>query len=266
MRAPNLISAWRYRHFILSSIQTDFRARFARSKLGGIWIIIHPLAQSAIFALILAGLMSARLPGMVDSKFAYAEYLMSGMVAWSLFAEIVTRCSTIFIDNANLLKKVAFPRINLPLIVIGSALVNNLLLLACVLAVTALLGHIPGLQLTWLPLLIVLNLALALGTGLLLGIFNVFIRDIGQVVPIALQLGFWFTPIVYTPNVLPASLRDALLFNPLTPVVQGFQNVMLYDRPPDFHALFGVLVLTCLLLFVALIVFRRASSDLADAL
>ena len=266
MRAPNLISAWRYRHFILSSIQTDFRSRFARSKLGGMWIIIHPLAQAAIFALILAGLMSARLPGMVDSKFAYAEYLMAGMAAWSLFAEIVTRCSTIFIDNANLLKKVAFPRINLPLIVIGSALINNLLLLASVLAVMAFLGHMPGLQLAWLPLLIVLNLALALGMGLLLGIFNVFVRDIGQVVPIALQIGFWFTPIVYTPNVLPASLRDALPFNPLATVVQGVQNVMLYDRPPDLHALFSVFVLACLLLFVALVVFRRASSDLADAL
>jgi lipopolysaccharide transport system permease protein len=266
MLPPNLASAWRYRHFILSSIHTEFRARVARSRLGAVWMIIHPLAQAAIFALILAEVMAAKLPGMVNSKFAYAIYLLSGMVAWSLFSEIVSRCLTVFIDNGNLLKKMAFPRINLPLIIAGSALINNLLLLLAVLVVFALLGHVPGKQVAWIPLLILLTMGLGLGVGLLLGVFNVFVRDVGQVVPIVLQLGFWFTPIVYTPDVVPQNVRTLLQLNPMTTIVQGFHNAMLFDRPPEFPALAWVSALALLLMMAALALFRRASGEMVDAL
>ena len=105
MIVPNLASAWRYRHFILSSIRAEIRARFIRSKLGGLWMIVHPLAQAAIFTLVLAGIMSAKLPGMANDRSAYALYLLSGLLAWTLFAELVNRCLTLFIDNANLLER-----------------------------------------------------------------------------------------------------------------------------------------------------------------
>jgi lipopolysaccharide transport system permease protein len=141
-----LLRAWRYRHFILSSIQTEFRARFIRSRLGGLWMIIHPLVQVAIFALVLAGMMGARLPGMTNNKFAYALYLLSGMLAWSLFSEVISRCLTLFIDNGNLLKKIVFPHVCLPLIVSGSALFNNLLLFLAIIVLFGLLGHVPGAQ------------------------------------------------------------------------------------------------------------------------
>jgi hypothetical protein len=138
MIAPNLGSAWRYRHFIASSIRAEIRARFVRSRLGGLWMIIHPLAQAAILALVLAELMSAKLPGMGNDRSGYALYLLSGMLGWSLFAELVTRCLTLFIDNGNLLKKMLFPRICLPLIAAGSAVLNNALLFAAVVGVFAL--------------------------------------------------------------------------------------------------------------------------------
>ncbi|HKW80598.1 MAG TPA: ABC transporter permease [Casimicrobiaceae bacterium] len=267
MPAPNFVGAWRYRHFILSSIRTEFRARFARSKLGGLWMIIHPLAQAAIFALVLAEVMGTRLPvAAAGGRFAYAMYLLSGMLAWSLFSEIVTRCLTVFIDNGNLLKKMLFPRINLPLIIAGSALINNLLLLLAILLVFALVGHFPGPRLAWLPLLVLVTLLLALGVGLLLGVFNVFVRDVGQVVPIALQLGFWFTPIVYTPDIVPKDLRALVELNPMTPIVQGFQNIMVFDRPPQLAALAWILALTLLLLSAALVLFRRASAEMVDVL
>jgi lipopolysaccharide transport system permease protein len=265
-RAPNLASAWRYRHFIVSSIQAEFRTRFGRSKLGGMWMVIHPLAQAAIFTLVLAEVMAAKLPEMANNKFAYAIYLMSGLVAWSLFSEIVTRCLTVFIDNGNLIKKMLFPRINLPLIVVGSALINNILLLLAVLLVFALFGHVPSRQIFWIPLLIILTTALALGVGLLLGVFNVFIRDVGQVVPVVLQLAFWFTPIVYTANVVPAYLRPLLRLNPMTTIVQSFQNVMLFETPPHIRDLAWLTLITVGLLALVLVLFRRASAEMVDAL
>jgi lipopolysaccharide transport system permease protein len=260
------LRAWRYRHFILSSIRTEFRARFIRSRLGGLWMIIHPLTQVAIYALVLAGMMGARLQGMANNKFAYALYLLSGMLAWSLFSEVISRCLTLFIDNGNLLKKIVFPHICLPLIVTGSALFNNLLLFLAIIVLFGLFGHVPGAQIAWVPLLMLVTLALALGIGLILGVLNVFIRDVGQVVPVVLQLGFWFTPIVYAPNVVPEAFRPFLHVNPMATIVQSFQNTMVFNTSPHFVGLAWLVLLTLLLLAGAFIMFRRASAEMVDVL
>ena len=98
-----LLAAWRYRFFIFSSIKTELRTKFVRSNLGGFWMILHPLSQVLIFAFVLSAVLSAKLPG-IDNQYAYSIYLMSGILAWSLFSEIVTRCLTLFIDNGNILK------------------------------------------------------------------------------------------------------------------------------------------------------------------
>lgn len=261
-----LLATWCYRHFILSSIRTEIATRFSRSKLGAFWIIIHPLMQAAIFALVLSEVMAAKMPGMADDKFAYAIYLMSGMLGWSLFVEIISRCLTLFIDNSNLLKKIVFPRLCLPLIVIGSATVNNLLLFLAILGVFGLLGHWPGVHIFWVPLLLIITLTLALGVGLILGVLNVFMRDIGQVVPIVLQLGFWFTPIVYSTSVIPQAFQNILRLNPLLPLIQGLQNAMLYNQPPDGIGLLVVSSLAILLLGIAMIFFRRANAEMVDVL
>ncbi len=167
-----LFGAWRYRYFILSSIKTELRVKFIRSQLGGLWMILNPLAQVLIFAFVLSAVLSAKLPG-IANRYAYAIYLMAGILAWSLFIEIVNRCLTLFIDNGNILKKLVFPRIALPLIVTGSASVNNALLLVAILMIFAILGHLPGTALIWLPVVMVINVALALGLGLALGVLNV---------------------------------------------------------------------------------------------
>lgn len=266
MRSPNLVAAWRHRHFIVSSIRTDVRTRFARSKLGALWLIVHPLVQAAIFAIVLSEVMAARLPTLAEDRFGYAVYLLSGMVAWSLFSEIVTRCTTVFIDNGNLLKKMLFPRINLPLIVAGSALINNFFLLVATLIVLVLVGHPLTAMVAWIPVMLGLTLGLGLGVGLLLGIVNVFVRDVGQAVPIALQLGFWFTPIVYTPQIVPAALRQVIAFNPMTAIVEGVQNVLVFGRPPDLASIVWLTATVAVVLSAALALFRRASADLVDAL
>ncbi len=260
-----IVSVWRYRHFIFSSIQLDFRARLARSRLGVAWLVLQPLAQVAIYALILSSVLAAKLPG-IENKYSYAIYLMAGMLAWSLFSEIVTRCLTIFIENGNLLKKIVFPKICLPLIVSGTALVNNLLLFLAIILVFAILGHTPGWTLLWLPVMLVLIVALGTGLGLILGVLNVFMRDVGQVVPVLLQFCFWFTPIIYMPSMLPETYRDILELNPLFPLVTSYQAILVYGSEPPFAELIWVMGLATGLLGIALFMFRRASPELVDAL
>lgn len=229
-------------------------------------MIIHPLAQAAIFALVLSEVLAAKLPGMPGDKLGYVIYLLSGLLCWSLFAELVSRCLTLFIDNGNLLKKIVFPRICLPLILAGSALINNILLFVAILIVLGALGHYPGILILWFPVLILTTLAFGIGLGLLLGVVNVFMRDIGQVVPVVLQLGFWLTPIVYSPNIVPESLRNWMILNPMYWLVQGYQNIFLYDSSPSFQELGWIVMGEMVLLLLALALFRRASPEMVDVL
>jgi lipopolysaccharide transport system permease protein len=258
-------AAWRYRFFILSSIKNDLRLRFIRSKLGGLWMIIHPLMQVLIYALILSTILSAKLQG-INSRYAYALYLMAGTLGWSMFSETVSKCLGLFIDNGNLMKKMAFPRICLPLIASGTMLVNNLLLLVAIFGVFAALGHFPDYHVLWLPVLIMLTLLLSMGVGLILGVMNVFMRDIGQVVPVVLQIMFWLTPIVYNISMFPAARQHLFHWNPLYPIVASYQNVLVYGTAPLWGQLFWLFIASAVLLFISLLIFRKASPEMVDVL
>jgi lipopolysaccharide transport system permease protein len=260
-----LSAAWRYRFFILSSIRTDLRVRFSRSRFGALWMILQPLAQVIIFAFILSTVLSAKLPG-IDNKHAYAIYLMAGILGWSLFADILMRCLNLFVENANVLKKLAFPRIALPLIATGSAVLNNVMLLIAIIVIFAALGHFPGVALIWLPVVVAVNLTLALGLGLALGVINVFIRDLSQVTPMVMQFLFWLTPIVYMPAILPGDLQAYLSLNPLSPIIRSYQEILLYNRAPDWAGLGVVACMALASLLLALLLFRKATPEMVDAL
>jgi lipopolysaccharide transport system permease protein len=260
-----LFAIWRYRHFIVSSIRNDLRSRFARSKLGAVWMILQPLAQVAIYSLVLSRIMSAKLPG-IDNPYAYSLYLLSGMLAWSLFSEIVTRSLTVFVDNGSMLKKIVFPRVCLPIIVVGSALVNNVLLFLVTIIVFALLGHLPTSAILWIPLLMLCNVAFSLGLGLLLGVLNVFVRDINQFMMVVLQLWFWLTPIVYMTTIIPPSLMATMHLNPMYWVVTEYQGALVYGRAPEFISLLPIGISSLALLLAGLLLFRRAAPDMVDVL
>jgi lipopolysaccharide transport system permease protein len=255
---------WRYRHFIRTSIRAELQGRFARSSLGALWHILNPLAQAAILALVLSEVMGVRLPNM--DRAAYPVYLMAGNAAWGLFTEIFNRCITVFIAYSGSLKKISFPRLCLPAIVWGSALVNHLMLLAAIFVVFIALGHMPSVTWLVLPLGVLLISMFAFGLGLLLGIINVFARDVAEVAGILLQIWFWLTPIVYSADTVPERFRWLVALNPLAPLVRIYQDAFLYNRWPDFGALAGPAALATALVVLAFALFRRASSELVDAL
>lgn len=255
---------WRYRGFVMSSVSNEYRSRLTRSRFGTAWIVLQPLAMVLIFSTVLSEVLAAKLEG-IDNKYAYAVYLMSGILCWSLFAEIVQRCVTVFIDNASLLKKIQFPRICLPMISIGAALVGNLALLAVMLVILPFLGFTPSWHLLWLPVLMGLTIALAAGIGLLLGTLNVFARDIGQVVMVLMQFWFWVTPIVYPVTIVPEAFKATLALNPVVPLVVAYHDVFVYGSAPSV-ALWPVAVTSVVLLMLSLFVFRRASAEMVDVL
>ncbi|KFC64549.1 ABC-2 type transporter [Devosia sp. LC5] len=259
------MAVWRYRNFILASIFGELKGRFARSRLGLFWSILHPLAQAAIFALVLAEVLGAKLPG-IEDKAAYPIYLLAGMAAWALFTEILTRCITVFVDYGATLKKIAFPRICLPVIVWGGALLNHVLLLLAIMVVFMFMGHPPGLAWFAVPVGIVLISLFAFGLGLTLGLFNVFVRDIGQVMTVVIQLWFWLTPVVYPLQIVPEHLMWLTHLNPMVALVGIYQNALLLDQWPDFMPLIIPAALALGLAGMAFVVFRRGSAELVDAL
>lgn len=256
---------WLYRHFVLSSIKNDFRSRFARSKLGGLWMIINPLAQVAIYALILSNVLAAKLPG-INNKYAYAIYLMAGLLAWTLYDELINRCVSLFVAQGNIMKKMSFPRITLPTIVAGSCLLNNVLLFISMLGVFLLLGHHFSIVMLWLIPLTLLLIVLGLGIGLILGVLNVFLRDIGLVVPIVMQVWFWFTPIVYPVNIIPESYRHLLYYNPMFLMTDAYHEILVYNRAPDLNGMLPLAAIAGVLLLFSLFLFRRASAEMVDVL
>ena len=267
---PGLRRGWRYiwchHRFILGSVLNECRLRFSRSALGSLWVVLNPLVQALIYAVVLGGVLASRLPAMASVPMAYPVYLLSGLLAWGLVSELVQRCLGLFVAEATLLKKAAFPRFCLPLIAAGSALVNHLLLMAAVLVV-ALVSPIGwNAVLLWLPLLTGLTAAFGLLLGLLLGCCNVFVRDLEPLTAIGLQLWFWLTPIVFVPSVLPPGLQPLLQANPLCWLVQAFQAVLLEHHAPSPAPLLALVGLIGILSFAATYVWRRTVPSMAEVL
>jgi lipopolysaccharide transport system permease protein len=209
--------------------------------------------------------MHSKLPG-VASDFAYSIYLCAGVLTWNLFAEILGRSQSMFIDQANLLKKIAFPRICLPLIVVCSALLNFAIIFGLFLLFLIFSGNFPGwIMLAMLPVLL-LQLLLAVGLGMLIGVLNVFFRDVGQLFTIVLQFWFWLTPIVYPASILPASLQPLLAWNPMAAVVNAYQQLLVSGRMPDWASLAPATLLALVLCVLGLTLFRRRSGEMVDEL
>jgi len=260
-----LRSLLQYRQFIYSSIRHDLVHRFAASKLGGLWSIFNPLSQVLIYALILSNVLHSKLPN-IESKYAYTIYLMAGLLGWNLFNDIFTRSIGLFVDNANLLKKVNFPRIVLPVILTSSCVINNILLFIVMEIIFLILGHTVSLQVLWLIPLTLSLVLLATGLGLVFGIMNVFVRDISQLIPIILQVWFWLTPIVYPISIIPAKYHYLVELNPIYFIIDGYHNVIVYNKPPVIAPMFTLMGAALLIVFFGLFLFRRAGPEMVDVL
>jgi len=256
-------AAWQYRGFIFGSVRREFEARYRGSLLGVLWPVLNPLAMILVYTLIFSEVMKARLPGM-DDKLAYSVFLCAGLLAWGLYAEIVNRSLGMFIDNASLLKKLSFPRVCLPLIVAGNSLVNFSLIFSLFLAFLVITGRLPGLPLLAMLPLLLLQTLFALSLGLLLGVLNVFFRDVGQLMGIILQFWFWLTPIVYPLQILPGYAQQLVGLNPLSALMQAYQGLFLFGAWPQWQSLLPLLVITLLTGTLALLLFRKRGGEMVD--
>ncbi|MBD8625797.1 ABC transporter permease [Oxalobacteraceae sp. CFBP 8755] len=256
---------WAYRGFVLGSVQREFQSKYANAILGAVWSLLSPLAMILVYTVIFAEVMRTKMPGS-DSTFAYSIYLCAGILTWGLFAEMVGRGQTMFLEQSNLLKKVSFPRICLPVIVTLNALVNFGIIFGLFVVFLIVTGNFPGAVFVTLLPVLVLQVMLALGIGMVVGILNVFFRDVGQFMTIALQFWFWLTPIVYPASILPEHVRPILDWNPMAPIIATWQGVLVKGTPPDWGSLVYPLVVALLLCTLGLRMFRKRAGEIVDEL
>ncbi|WP_339489339.1 ABC transporter permease [Pseudomonas sp. EL_65y_Pfl2_R95] len=258
-------AVWSYRGFVVGSVKREFQTRYQNSLLGAAWSVLNPLSMIIVYTVIFSQLMKARLPG-VDNGLAYGIYLCAGILTWGFFAEVIGRSQSVFLEHANLIKKLSFPRICLPLIVVLNAGVNFAIIFALFLGFLLATDNFPGWAvLAVLPVLMI-QIVFSIGLGIMLGVLNVFFRDVGQFVGIFLQFWFWFTPIVYPASILPDWVKPFLSANPMVPLISAYQGIFVYGRWPDWSSLLPTLIIAVVLCVLAMRLFRKRSGEMVDEL
>jgi len=260
-----LRAVWVYRGFILGSVKREFQSKYRNSMLGMAWTVLNPLAMIIVYTVIFSQIMRAKLPG-IDSTFAYSIYLCAGLLTWGLFAEITGRCQNIFLENANIIKKLSFPRICLPTIVIFSSGLNFSIIFSLFTFFLVLSGNFPGWAFLAVFPVLAVQIVFSIGLGIILGVLNVFFRDVGQFFSIVLQFWFWFTPIVYPLTILPEEIRPFMTWNPMASLVNAYQMIMVNDQWPQWETLIPVTLIGVTLCILGLHLFRKRAGEMVDEL
>jgi lipopolysaccharide transport system permease protein len=256
---------WSYRGFVMGSVRREFQAKYRNTMLGAAWTVLSPLAMILVYTLIFSQVMKSRLPGDA-SEYGYSIYLCAGILTWGMFSEILARAQNMFLENANLLKKISFPRICLPVIVVCNALANFGIIFGLFTVFLIGSGQFPGIVFLALIPVIGLIVLLAIGLGMVLGVLNVFFRDVGQFFTIFLQFWFWLTPIVYPASIIPEALRGAMAYNPMAALIKACQDILLAGQAPDWASLAGPAILALLLCAMGMQLFRRRAGEMVDEL
>ncbi|HHQ6574847.1 TPA: ABC transporter permease [Serratia fonticola] len=256
---------WEYRGFILGNVKREFQSKYRNSLLGVTWSVLNPLSMIVVYTVIFSQVMRAKLPG-VDSQYAYSIYICAGILTWGLFADIIVRSQNVFLDNANLIKKLNFPKICLPITVIGSALVNFSIIFSLFTVFLIISNDFPGLPYFALIPVLIIMMILAVGLGIIVGVLNVFFRDVGQFFGIVLQFWFWLTPIIYPATILPERIHPLMKYNPMASVVEACQKILVNGIFPNWAGLLYPLILGVILCIIGLSLFRKHIGEMVDEL
>lgn len=255
----NLRELWVYRELLYFLAWRDIKVRYRQTVLGFGWAIIQPLAMMIVFSLFFGQLAGVPSEGIPYPLFSYAAVL-----PWTLFAEGLTRSSNSLVQEANLLQKVYFPRLIMPLSGIVSPLVDFAIAFVVLFALMLYYAYYPGITMLWLPLFLLLELSLALGVGLWLSAINVEYRDVRYIIPFLVQLWLFASPVVYSTSFVPERFQTAYgIINPMAGIIEGFRWAIVGTKPPTY-LMFASIAIIIVILISGLFYFRRRERTFAD--
>jgi lipopolysaccharide transport system permease protein len=250
---------WSYRQLLLFFVWRDLKVRYAQTVLGALWAILQPLALTAIFAVFLGALVKVPSEGI-----PYPVFALAGVVPWTFFSQTVVVASNSLVNSANLVSKIFFPRVLLPLAPVGTGLVD--LALALTALVVLMLAN--GITLTptvlLLPVAVLLLVILTSGIGIWLSALNVRYRDVRHALPFLLQIGLWASPIAYPASLIPEQWRALYALNPLVGIVGLFRYSVLGTGGPQMTEVLLSAAVSAALCVLGISYFRRVERAFAD--
>jgi lipopolysaccharide transport system permease protein len=217
-----LLELWRYRELLYFLVWRDVKVRYKQTALGAAWAIIQPLFTMIIFSLFFGRLAKVPSDGIQYPIFAYCA-----LVPWTFFAHGLTMGTNSLVDSSHLIKKVYFPRLAIPIATVLAGIVDFCIAFVMLLAMMAYYGRLPGVNIIWLPSLLLLGFTTSLGVALWLSALNVQYRDVRHIVPFMAQIWMFATPIAYPSTLVPEQWRALYGLNPMVGVVEGFRWALL---------------------------------------
>lgn len=251
----------RYRDLLWTLTDRDIKLRYKQTILGVAWVVLQPLVASLIFAFvfgIVAGLSSNGRP--------YVLFAFAGLTAWSTFANVLSRASGSLVSNAHIITKVYFPRVLLPFSAALASLVDFGVSLGVMGLLMAAYRIWPGWPILLLPVWTGVLLLMGLGLGLIASALMVRYRDIGYLVPVALQLGMYASPVAWSTQAVPEQYRWFVQINPLCGLVEAFRWSLLGQATLHLHWLAYSVATSILVFWIGAVVFKRFENDFADVI
>jgi lipopolysaccharide transport system permease protein len=258
-RALNLEELWRYRELLYFLSWRDIKVRYKQTILGVAWAIIQPLLTMLVFTLFFG-----KLGKMPSDGIPYPIFTYAALVPWTFFANGLTQSSNSLVQSANVLKKVYFPRLIIPISSVFSGIVDFVFAFIVLIGMMLLYGIVPGINVIWLPLLLLLAFVTVLGVGLWLSAMNVQFRDVRYTIPFLTQFWLFATPIAYPSSLLSEPWRLVYGMNPMVGVVEGFRWALLGTQTMPGPIIMVSTGVAFLVLLTGLYYFRRMEKTFAD--
>jgi lipopolysaccharide transport system permease protein len=255
----DLEAIWEYRELLYFLVWRDLKVRYRQTIIGIGWVILQPVLTMALFTAIFS-----RFAGIPSDGLPYPIFAYSALLPWNLFASSLTRGSDSIVMNAQLISKIYFPRLILPLSSVLSPLVD----FAVSFVILVLMMVWFGTPLRWgvltLPLFLLLALLTALAVGLWLSALNVRYRDVGHAIPFFIQLWMFASPVAYPINLVPEKWRLLYSLNPMAGVIEGFRWAVLGKESPDLHVILISSFVVLVLLLPGIVYFKYTERTFAD--
>lgn len=244
----------------------DIKNRYTGSILGIMWSVVHPLSSLLIYYFVFSVVLKMKL-GTEYGDVNFTFWLMAGLLPWLIFSEVLIRSTSTVIDNSNIIKKTVFPSEILPVVIFFSSLFNH-----CVTIILFLIGlyffndSVIEINLFILPLYLLLLFLFTMGLSWLTSSLNVFLRDVGQLVGITVNIWFYMTPIIYPFNVVPEQLKRILVLNPIFPITEGYRMLFFKGQFIEINLLIIDLLVGVIVFLFGYLVFMKLKGSFTDVL
>jgi lipopolysaccharide transport system permease protein len=258
---PKFRELWEYRELLFFFAWRDIKVRYRQTVMGALWAIIQPFFTMVIFSLFFG-----RLANIPSDGVPYPLFSFAALVPWTFFANALAQASNSLVSNANMIKKIYFPRLALPIATVLAGVIDFALAFVVLLGIMLFYGLAPTVNIIWLPLFVLLALVTSLGVSLWLAAMNVQFRDVRYTIPFLTQAWLFVTPIAYPSSLLPEAWQTVYGLNPMAGVVEGFRWALLgTDTAPGKMIIVSAVVAVTVFVSGAFY-FRRMEQSFADVL